>query len=109
MEGHDLKQTPDLKTVEPGVGNSCDSPLQTSSDESRPEGPKSHHVVPKHPLSSTSSRGWRFWAVMLAICLSTLLIALEATIPTASVPTITRELGAGDNWVWIVNGYLLSK
>lgn len=111
MESHDSNQTPECK-VESGaetLSDPCEARVESASDESHHEGPKNHLVIPKHPLSSASSRGWRFWAVLLAICLATLLIALEATIPTASVPTISSELGAGDNWVWIVNGYLLSK
>lgn len=113
MESHDSKQIPEFEEgpkAEASLSKSCEAPLGTSSDETQSEITKTHHVVlPKHPLSTVSSRGWRFWAVMLAICLATLLIALEATIPTASVPTITSELDAGDNWVWIVNGYLLSR
>lgn len=54
-------------------------------------------------------KGWRFWTVFPPLCLSQLLIALETSIPTASLPKISSDLDAGDNWVWIVNAYLLTK
>lgn len=54
-------------------------------------------------------KGWRFWAIFPPLCLSQLLIALETSIPTASLPKISSDLDAGDNWVWIINAYLLTK
>jgi hypothetical protein len=59
--------------------------------------------------TALSSRDWRFWAIFPPVCLSQLLIALESTIPIASLPKISTDLGAGDNWVWVVNAYLLTK
>lgn len=54
-------------------------------------------------------KGWRFWAIFPPLCLSQLLIALETSIPTASLPKISSDLDVGDDWVWIVNAYLLTK
>lgn len=69
--------------------------------------------VPRQPVAeehfSKSGKGWRFWAIFPPLCLSQLLIALESTIPTASLPKISSDLDVGDNWVWIVNAYLLTK
>lgn len=62
----------------------------------------------KSEKQGASSRGWRFWAVFPPICLATLLIALESTVTTASLPKIAADLDAGDNYVWIMNGYLLT-
>lgn len=63
---------------------------------------------PKSEKQGASSRGWRFWAVFPPICLATLLIALESTVTTASLPKIAADLDAGDDYVWIMNGYLLT-
>lgn len=95
--------------VEP-LSKMHEAKLETSSNgcQHRDSTP-SEDPLDSKPQSGTSSRGWRFWAVLSAICLATLLVALEATVPTASLPTITTELRAGDNWVWIINGYLLAK
>lgn len=62
----------------------------------------------KSEKQGASSRGWRFWAVFPPICLATLLIALESTVTTASLPKIAADLDAGDDYVWIMNGYLLT-
>lgn len=70
--------------------------------------PDQPHAIPGESASS-SRKGWRFWAVFPPLCLSQLLIALETSIPTASLPKISADLAAGDNWVWIVNAYLLTK
>lgn len=100
--------------VEPLAKMEHDAQFEASTDERHPQDDSTASEDPgldsKPQSSSTSSsRGWRFWAVLSAICLATLLVALEATVPTASLPTITSELSAGDNWVWIINGYLLAK
>lgn len=88
------------------------TPAKTSLSEN---GSHEKHVTiepksgPEKPEEkSAPSRGWRFWAVFPPICLATLLIALESTVTTASLPKIASDLDAGDNYVWIMNGYLLT-
>lgn len=87
-------------------------PAETSED-----GKESHNMretagpesgLPKSEKQGAPSRGWRFWAIFPPICLATLLIALESTVTTASLPKIAADLDAGDNYVWIMNGYLLT-
>lgn len=87
-------------------------PAETSED-----GKESHNMRetagpesgrPKSEKQGAPSRGWRFWAIFPPICLATLLIALESTVTTASLPKIAADLDAGDNYVWIMNGYLLT-
>ncbi|CRG82763.1 putative transporter C3H1,06c [Talaromyces islandicus] len=56
-----------------------------------------------------SSRGWRFWAIFPPLCIATMLTALESTITSTSLPIITQDLNSGDNYVWIMNGYLLTS
>ncbi|KAH8896411.1 MFS general substrate transporter [Thozetella sp. PMI_491] len=55
-----------------------------------------------------SNRGWRFWGVLLTLYGANLLIALESSITSTALPVIVAELHAGDNYVWISNGYLLT-
>lgn len=81
-------------------------PEESSHDERENAGPES--ASPKSDKEPASSRGWRFWAIFPPICLATLLIALESTVTTASLPKIAADLSAGDNYVWIMNGYLLT-
>lgn len=59
--------------------------------------------------TGSSSRGWRFWAIFPPLCIATMLTALESTITSTSLPIITQDLNSGDNYVWFMNGYLLTS
>lgn len=93
----------------PNVGNAR-VPAENSArekdshDMGKTVGPENGLTKPE----AATSRGWRFWAIFPPICLATLLIALESTVTTASLPKIAADLDAGDNYVWIMNGYLLT-
>ena len=64
------------------------------------------------PVSSesteSSGRGWRFWAIFPPLCIASLLVAMETSVPATALPVIATELNSGDNYVWIMNGYLLT-
>ena len=53
--------------------------------------------------------GWRFWAIFPALCVTTLLAAVETTVTSTALPTITQDLNAGELYVWFVNAYLLTR
>ncbi|KAK0726902.1 major facilitator superfamily domain-containing protein [Lasiosphaeria miniovina] len=52
--------------------------------------------------------GWKFWMVFPPLCVATLLIALESTVTSTALPEIAAALNSGDNYVWFLNGYLLT-
>ncbi|KAK3393288.1 major facilitator superfamily domain-containing protein [Podospora didyma] len=52
---------------------------------------------------------WRFWAIFLSLSIASLLVGLDSTITSSSLPLITADLYSGDNYVWIINGYLLTS
>jgi hypothetical protein len=54
-------------------------------------------------------RGWRFWAVFPAICVTSLLAAVESTVTSTALPFIVHQLNAGDVYVWFVNVFLLTR
>lgn len=54
-------------------------------------------------------KSWRFWAVFGSLCLATWLVAVESTVVSTALPVITREIGAGDSYIWILNVYLLTR
>jgi hypothetical protein len=62
-----------------------------------------------HPMSKQSHKDIRFWGIMVALCIATLLGGLETTIVTTSLPTIVHELSIGDDYVWIVNVLFLTR
>ena len=58
--------------------------------------------------SSSGINTARFWGIIVAISFAGVLIALEATILSTALPTIIADLGGGDNFVWVINAYLLA-
>lgn len=54
-------------------------------------------------------RGWRFWAVFPAICVTSLLAAVESTVTSTALPFIVHQLNAGGVYVWFVNVFLLTR
>lgn len=56
-----------------------------------------------------SFRTWRFWTIILALSITGLVSAIEGTIITSALPTITNALGGGDSYIWVPNAYLLAQ
>jgi hypothetical protein len=61
------------------------------------------------PTSKSTSKDVRFWGIMVALCIASLLGGLETTIVTTSLPTIVYELDIGDDYVWITNSLFLTR
>lgn len=58
--------------------------------------------------SASFKRDWRFWMIFSGLTLSALLSALEGSIVSTALPTISAELDSGENYVWIINIYFLT-
>ncbi|EKM52846.1 uncharacterized protein PHACADRAFT_149773 [Phanerochaete carnosa HHB-10118-sp] len=56
---------------------------------------------------SGTKRGFRFWMVILAICSSLFLSALELTGVATALPTIVHDLN-GNDFVWVSSAYSLA-
>jgi len=56
-----------------------------------------------------SPRGLRFWAIIAALCLVSLLAALENTVVATSLPTIVEKLQMGRDYIWITNVFFLTR
>jgi len=98
-------------TVPPEAGKSPEqSTPHPQEGVAKPEPPKTAAPPgPPKPLSQPAAKGWRFWMVFIPLCVSTLLAALESTVTSTALPTIVRELDTGENYVWVLNGYLLTR
>lgn len=84
----------------------------TSSHELAGEQPKivpTTNPVQDKELRSASFRTWRFWTIILALSITGLMSAIEGTIITSALPTITNALGGGDSYIWVPNAYLLAQ
>ncbi|KAI1356665.1 putative multidrug resistance protein fnx1 [Xylaria sp. FL0043] len=58
--------------------------------------------------ATPQKRGWRFWAIMTSMAVSSLLAGLDATAVSTAMPSIIHDLGASQGYVWIANAYLLT-
>ncbi|GKZ39099.1 hypothetical protein AbraIFM66950_011857 [Aspergillus brasiliensis] len=56
-----------------------------------------------------TSYGPRIWAIMVALCVTNLLVALEGTVISTALPTIVEDLGGGEAYVWASTGYFLTN
>lgn len=59
--------------------------------------------------SVKAQREWRFWAISPALCITSLLAAVEGTVTSTALPTIVYDLDVGENYVWIVNAFFLTR
>ncbi|KAH8597479.1 major facilitator superfamily domain-containing protein [Bisporella sp. PMI_857] len=96
-----LAQTEGLPTSE----MSEQQPTQTLEGESKVE--MSDNVEAKEP--DTFRHSWDVMGVFIALLLLSLMSSIDGTIVTTSLPTITREIGGGAEYIWVINGFLLAS
>lgn len=53
--------------------------------------------------------GRRFWSIFTGLSLTALLSALDGSIVSTAVPTIVGDLNAGENYIWVINIYFLTR
>ncbi|KAK7910578.1 Major facilitator superfamily domain- general substrate transporter [Apiospora marii] len=81
------------------------------ASETSPPATGQQPTSPRPPLLTTqpAAKGWRFWAIFPPLSIATFLVGLDSTIISSALPLITSGLHAGDNYVWVINGYLLTS
>jgi hypothetical protein len=52
---------------------------------------------------------WRFWLIFPALCITAFLASLEGTVVSTALPTINQQLNTGDNYVWVINAFFLTR
>ncbi|KAJ4386027.1 hypothetical protein N0V93_008918 [Gnomoniopsis smithogilvyi] len=58
----------------------------------------------------TDSYGWRFWAIIGALAITSLLSALDISVISTALPTIVHDLGSGGPaFAWVANAYFLTS
>ncbi|KAK2809160.1 hypothetical protein FQN50_003995 [Emmonsiellopsis sp. PD_5] len=80
---------------------------ENDSDEAHPEVEKS--IQPGPEDTAQPRKSWRFWAIIISLSLTGLCSALEGTIITSALPTITETLGGGNAYIWVPNAYFLAS
>jgi hypothetical protein len=58
---------------------------------------------------SNSKRGFQFWAIIAALCVTSLLSSLENSAVVTSLLTIVRDLNIRDNYIWVTNVFFLTE
>jgi hypothetical protein len=53
--------------------------------------------------------GIRFWGIIITLCVTSLLTALESTVLITSLPTVLHDLNMDDSYVWVNNVFALSR
>ncbi|CAF9926916.1 MAG: hypothetical protein GOMPHAMPRED_004262 [Gomphillus americanus] len=87
-------------------------PSQTSTIEEKHEedtAPMASSIQLQQKTVPMSTRSWRFWSVFLACCLISLLSGIDATVITTALPTITRELGGSEDYIWVANSFVFAS
>lgn len=54
------------------------------------------------------SKGWRFWLIFVAVCVATLVVAVDVSIVSTALPTIAEDLHSAELFVWVANAYVLA-
>lgn len=80
------------------------APVSISHTAISPE--KDGKVQVETPQAFT--RSWRIWCIFSALCLLSFMSAVDATIITTSLPTIAREIGGAEKYVWVANSFLFA-
>ncbi|KAH8898028.1 MFS general substrate transporter, partial [Thozetella sp. PMI_491] len=58
---------------------------------------------------SPNNYGWRFWAVFVSLSISAFLSALEGAVVSTALPSISRAVNAGEDYIWMVNVFFLTS
>ncbi|RFU27338.1 hypothetical protein B7463_g9011, partial [Scytalidium lignicola] len=58
--------------------------------------------------TSTTTGSFRFWAVVASMAFTALCSSIEGTIITSALPSITKDLGGGNPFIWVPNAYFLA-
>lgn len=85
-----------------------------STDDSRPE--KSAQLATVGDVSNnmtvnsvSTSKGLQFWLVFTSIAVASFLAALDTSIISTALPTISAALRSEESYVWIIDAYLLTS
>jgi hypothetical protein len=66
-------------------------------------------AIPDEQKPVKKGYGWRFWAIFPGLCIGGLLSALDTTILSTVLPTISHDLDSQLLYVWAINGYFVSQ
>lgn len=60
------------------------------------------------PRAKAPRRGWRFWVIFCALCVSLLLVALDLASVATALPQIIHDLNGTSSFAWVSAAYTLA-
>lgn len=54
-------------------------------------------------------RDWRFWIVIVSLCIVGTLGSLEGAVVATALPSIIADLSGENTYIWVVNAYFLTR
>jgi hypothetical protein len=58
--------------------------------------------------TASTKKDWRFWSIIASLSVVAILAAIDGTIITTALPSITDTLSGGNKYVWVIGAYFLS-
>ncbi|KAG7038216.1 MFS general substrate transporter [Colletotrichum scovillei] len=85
------------------------SPTKPRKTTSRQDEDQEKDVHIATEASTSYRKDIRFWAILFALCITSLLASLETTVVVTSLPTIVERLKFGSSYVWVGNIFFLTS
>ncbi|KAM6485256.1 major facilitator superfamily domain-containing protein [Trichoderma sp. SZMC 28011] len=85
------------------------SDTDVQSQQVRPQSTRKDNEDIRVGEQEKFQHSWRLWCVFIVLCLLSFISAIDATIVTTSLPTITRDIGGSQEYVWVVNSFLFTS
>ncbi|OBT78521.1 hypothetical protein VF21_01054 [Pseudogymnoascus sp. 05NY08] len=86
-----------------GVLNISEKPTDTAGSS------LTGHSNPDTIEGQKHELGLRFWSIIIGLGITSLLVALENTVVSTSLPTIVEDLHIGQGYVWMINIFFLTS
>ncbi|KAL5417655.1 hypothetical protein PMIN04_007673 [Paraphaeosphaeria minitans] len=65
-------------------------------------------MPPDTPASDATKKDLRFWGIFASLCALSFLAALDSSIITTALPTITKDIGGERQYIWIANSFVFA-
>jgi hypothetical protein len=95
--------TTESKDPVPTAGSDAVEGATSSSNEGEPA------TVTAEKEQDDFHPGFRLYAIIVGLGVTTLLAALENTVVTVAAPVILTDLKLGKNYIWIINAFFLCR
>ncbi|CAG8972078.1 hypothetical protein HYALB_00004944 [Hymenoscyphus albidus] len=94
--------------------NSSRNSLQIHPDQSRAESANEKKPIQDEGKVQVGEpeafrHTWRVWCIFSVLWLLSFISAVDATIVTTSLPTIVRDIGGAEEYIWIANSFMFAS